>query len=140
MKLFDKQHTDDRGVSPVLGVALLVAMTVILAGVIGFVVLGVDSGSAEAPQPKLEFKNETTGSATSDIMMTHEGGDKLDTSRLEVKVEGTGSGVTSFTSDEVTAGETEEVAKNAAAGATVRIVWDDPDSDRDTVLAEYTVE
>lgn len=133
MKPFDNQTTDERAVSPVLGVALLVAMTVVLAGVIGFVVLGVDSGSADAPQPKLEFRNQS-----GDAVMVHEGGDKLNATRLDVKVDGSGSA--SSLSGEIAAGDSVTVATGITSSDTIRVIWNDPGSDRDVVLAEYRVE
>jgi len=51
MKLHNSLTADDRGVSPVIGVILMVAITVILAAVIGTFVLGLGDqigGSATA--------------------------------------------------------------------------------------------
>lgn len=57
MKL-DKLFGDDRGVSPVIGVILMVAITVILAAVIGTFVLGLgDSLGDSAPQATLQCDN-----------------------------------------------------------------------------------
>lgn len=134
MKVFDKQHTDDRGVSPVLGVALLVAMTVILAGVIGFVVLGVDSGSADAPQPKLQFQENADGN----IAMIHEGGDRIDTSRTEIVVNETDR--IELTNGTMETGDSVDTGVTAGPGTEIRIVWDDPDSERKVQIAEYRVE
>lgn len=44
MKIANLYQNDDRGVSPVIGVILMVAITVILAAVIGTFVLGLGEG------------------------------------------------------------------------------------------------
>jgi len=54
---------DDRGVSPVIGVILMVAITVILAAVIGTFVLGLGDSLQQAPQAQLDA--ESTGDAGS---------------------------------------------------------------------------
>lgn len=66
---------DDRGVSPVIGVILMVAITVILAAVIGTFVLGLGQDvSQTAPQASISFENAT---GTGNITISHEGGDTL---------------------------------------------------------------
>jgi len=67
---------DDDAVSPVIGVILMVAITVILAAVIATFVLGLgDSLSNQAPQAS--FNCNETGA------LFHDGGDELDGSKLE---------------------------------------------------------
>ena len=70
------QSNDDRAVSPVIGVILMVAITVILAAVIATFVLGLgDSLSNNAPQASFDFDpNGNSGNGA--IVMT--GGDELD--------------------------------------------------------------
>lgn len=64
---------EDRGVSPVIGVILMVAITVILAAVIGAFVLGLGDGLGDTgPQASLSFSEED-GTVT----VTHQGGDSL---------------------------------------------------------------
>jgi flagellin-like protein len=56
---FKKLLTDDEAVSPVIGVILMVAITVILAAVIGTFVLGLgDQVSESTPQASWEFSYE----------------------------------------------------------------------------------
>ena len=65
---------DDRAVSPVIGVILMVAITVILAAVIGTFVLGLgDQVQTTAPNAQIAFD-----SSSSDVTVTHDGGDTLD--------------------------------------------------------------
>ena len=51
-----KLFTEERAVSPVIGVILMVAITVILAAVIGAFVLGLGGETQETPQASLNFE------------------------------------------------------------------------------------
>ena len=62
---------NEEAVSPVLGVILMVAITVIVATIIAVFMFGVGEPD-EAPQAKLKF----TANAT-DVLIKHEGGDAL---------------------------------------------------------------
>ena len=128
----DRFQTNERAVSPVLGVALLIAVTVILAAVIAAVVLGVGADSATAPQATMEF-----GVNGTDVDMTHEGGDTIDAANLNVKVAGTGSAAS--LSGDISTGDTNTVATGVADGDVVRVVWEDPNSDKTALVAEFEV-
>jgi flagellin-like protein len=72
---------DDGAVSPVIGVILMVAITVILAAVIGSFVLGFGSQMNDV-QPnsniQIEYENIADGTDENDnITLTHKGGDTL---------------------------------------------------------------
>lgn len=125
----ERFRTDQRAVSPVLGVALLIAITVILAGVIGFVVLGVQAGNADGPSVSLEFQQNGTT-----VTMVHKGGDPVEASNVEFRGAATGS-----PSTDLTAG-TEVTVGTFSSDDVIRVVWMDPSSDREVLLAEYTVE
>ena len=62
---------DNRGVSPVIGVILMVAITVILAAVIGSFVLGIGGDIEKAPQASISYD------ANNDNLV-HQGGDTLE--------------------------------------------------------------
>lgn len=73
---------EDRGVSPVIGVILMVAITVILAAVIGTFVLGLGDQLNQAPQATLDAEDASDTSpvnATTDdvLSINHNGGDEL---------------------------------------------------------------
>lgn len=131
-----KLWTEDRAVSPVVGVALLIAITVILAAVIGGVVLGLGTSSADAPQASLQFQFEDN----STLLVNHAGGDSLNASNIEVRTRGNAT-VDSGIGGELSAGEqgTVSLDDNAVAGDEVSIVWMDPNSQDEVVLgsAEY---
>ena len=82
--------TEERAVSPVIGVILMVAITVILAAVIGTFVLGLgDSVGQTAPQASLKATASTSGDGSFTIQ--HNGGDALasDQTRIVVSIDGT---------------------------------------------------
>jgi flagellin-like protein len=115
MKL--KNLTDDDAVSPVIGVILMVAITVILAAVIGTFVLGLgDQVSDSAPQASFDFNfaNNTQ------VEITHDGGDSISDSSLAVKLNGTnvydGDGSTGPTGNIVTSFSGSPNLCNVASG------------------------
>ncbi len=82
--LFD----DDRGVSPVIGVILMVAITVILAAVIASFVLGLGDTSESAPSVAWEYDySESTGNLT----VTNNGGESFDPARVDLQFDSIGS-------------------------------------------------
>jgi len=81
----------DRGVSSVIGVVLVVAITVVLAAAVGAFVLGVGTDTQE-PVPQIANAEATlladdpsTGN-DQQIRLTHRGGDAVEVSELEVVV------------------------------------------------------
>lgn len=127
-----QSSTDDRGVSPVVGVALLIAVTVILAAVIGAVVLGLTTSEAEAPQASLNFEN-----STSSVTISHEGGEALNGENVEIR----GNFTFNFgDGDELAAGESlEKTSISPSEGDEVNVVWVDPNSDDEVVIGSYEV-
>ena len=53
--------SEERAVSPVIGVILMVAITVILAAVIGAFVLGLGDGIGQNPQAAVTFDDDGSG-------------------------------------------------------------------------------
>ena len=66
--------TDEDAVSPVIGVILMVAITVILAAVIGTFVLGLGD-QVQNTNPQASFTFEF---GTQDVTITHDGGDTIE--------------------------------------------------------------
>jgi flagellin-like protein len=98
---------DDRAVSPVIGVILMVAVTVILAAVIGAFLLEIGDQGETAPKTSFDVEErvvtlqsdraknvgfagitQTMEINTSQIVVTHTGGDTLPVAQTELKVEG----------------------------------------------------
>ncbi|RLM51485.1 type IV pilin [Halorubrum sp. Atlit-28R] len=100
MKLINPFKGEDRAVSPVIGVILMVAITVILAAVIGTFVLGLgDQLGDTAPQASFDTDNvEGTGNGIS-FDITKTGGQDLDPSDLTVTVDGTRVGTVADSAD-----------------------------------------
>jgi len=86
MKPSNLFKSDDRAVSPVIGVILMVAITVILAAVIGTFVLGLgDSLGDNQPTAQLDSEIVQDGSNYS-LTIEHGGGDRIESSTLNVIV------------------------------------------------------
>ena len=82
---------EDRGVSPVIGVILMVAITVILAAVIGTFVLGLGDSLNQAPQAQLNVEDASDGSPVNGeskavLNINHRGGDSIPASDIEIRV------------------------------------------------------
>lgn len=87
--------TDDDAVSPVIGVILMVAITVILAAVIASFVLGLgDQAQQATPQASFSFNyDESTGPADQGVVtITHDGGDTIEGNTLYVRGSGFADG------------------------------------------------
>ena len=85
--------TDDDAVSPVIGVILMVAITVILAAVIASFVLGLGNDATTTnPQASFSFDYEETDSDSSDSVgfttISHDGGDTIQNNELYVRGDG----------------------------------------------------
>ena len=131
--------TDDSAVSPVIGVILMVAITVILAAVIGTFVLGLgDQVSDTAPQASFDFDfNETSGNVT----ITHEGGAQIDASNLNISANG--NEVAWADSDPITAGASTTVdydpGLSASSGDEIRLVWSSSSGSDTQTIAKATI-
>ena len=120
-------NNDDRGVSPVIGVILMVAITVILAAVIGTFVLGLgDQIGDTAPQASFDVDSADDTS----VSITKTGGQDIPTGDLVLSIDGTRYDNASISgSGDWQTGETRTYTENAAddfpsGEATVQIVHD----------------
>ncbi|SFG44884.1 flagellin N-terminal-like domain-containing protein [Halopelagius inordinatus] len=153
--------TDDNAVSPVIGVILMVAITVILAAVIGTFVLNLGGNlSQTSPQASFGFDFEN-GDTNDNVTITHETGDSIAADRLnltssaEVDIatdkSDLGNGSDKATSrsfvdsdaygadDTVSAGST-LYAGNAGDldGEDFRVVWTSENEETSATLSEWT--
>lgn len=138
-----KLFTDERGVSPVVGVALLIAIAVILAAVIGAVVLGLGTGGAQTPQAQMQADYDTSAQ---ELNITHRGGQPISADEVVVVENGDEEALTNETKDlgtgdKFTTGQT--IRLNASTGGhdyngdTITLVWEDPNSDSENILEEF---
>jgi len=141
--IFDETD-DSRAVSPVIGVILMVAITVILAAVIGTFVLGLGDSVESAPQASFDFElSEDTGT-NGNLNITHRGGDTIQNSTIDIRVDGSDisdNGNVDYQSgpgSEITTGSTIVIdITGDISGSTVDIVYQrDGASD---IIATYDI-
>jgi len=128
--IFD-ENDGSRAVSPVIGVILMVAITVILAAVIGGFVLGRgDQVSNNEPQASFSFEfNSTSG----DVNITHTGGENIQASNLNVS-NGSNDKRWNGGSGTVSTGDGEFIGYSS--GDTVRVIWQNPAGGSSNIIAE----
>jgi flagellin-like protein len=142
--------TDEDAVSPVIGVILMVAVTVVLSAAIGAFVLDIGNAVTEQqPNAVIEFEVDTGGS-TDSVTLRHTGGDELATETLSVTIDGTvaweagstpGNDFTTDPSggwdDGVTSGDElvikEDSGGDITASSSVELLWQD--GQRSSILA-----
>jgi len=132
---------DDDAVSPVIGVILMVAITVIVAALAGSYALAF-SEQTQQTTPQASFEFEWDGDASpsgelysggdgGELTIRHVGGDTIENARLTIVDDDSGStAVTAPFATEVTAGMTETV--DADADDKIRIIYTG-NSDKDPV-------
>lgn len=113
----------------------MVAITVILAAVIGTFVLSLGGDLQQTPQAQLTVEAVDDG-GTQDIQVSHDGGDTLSSADLSVSIDGvTTDNTNQFTSD-FSVGESKTLADGPGTGEyTVTIIHQPSDS----ILVERTV-
>lgn len=142
--LFD----DDRAVTPVIGIVLMVAIAVILGALVSIQAFGL-FGVANDPGPTMDFAfdYDTTASGPDDwstsegsydgkLEITYQGGESVAPERLTVLREGDELPMTDPVSSEtLEVGTTVEVWVNDET--TLRVVWRDPGGEKTTAVAVW---
>ena len=140
--------SEDRGVSPVIGVILMVAITVILAAVIATFVMNMGPSETTAPNAQLEITNNSDAS-NPHWEIAHNGGDAVDVGNLKIKASGGSSA--SGISGEMTGGDTiladdgditsgdwnVDVGSEPSGSDTLQVIWENPNNDQTQVLREF---
>jgi flagellin-like protein len=132
--------SEKRAVSPVIGVILMVAITVILAAVIGTFVLGLgDQVGDNAPQAQFTFdQNKTAGQTDAALTITHDGGDSIENTTISVNVAGSAATMNNDFTGTISAGSTAEVdISSASPGDEVRVVWSSSSSDQTATIGAF---
>jgi len=135
---------DDRAVSPVIGVILMVAITVILAAVIGTFVLGLgDQVQESAPNAQISLNAD---SSENEVSVSHNGGDTFHEDNTASLTVVNSTGQTLIESDRFNledgfsggAGVNEEGIddEHISDNENVRLIWEAPNSDRTATIAE----
>jgi flagellin-like protein len=128
---------DDRGVSPVIGVILMVAITVILAAVIATFVLGLgEQVSSTAPQVTVDWEEGSSPQLTA----THDGGGTVDSARLSASgpTNVDGGAIDSASNTELTAGDTIASWSTANSDDEYTITWTAEGGGTSATLSSYT--
>ena len=157
---FKQLITDDDAVSPVIGVILMVAITVILAAVIGTFVLGLGE-QVQSNSPNSQFTFDYDSSASPPEMdITHTSGDEVsqnnfvithDAGAGEFDSGNAGQNVVVDSNNDLepsadaNAGTTYTITDASNLGtsdddiedATVRVVWESDDGGNSDVLADW---
>jgi flagellin-like protein len=148
---------DDRAVSPVIGVILMVAITVILAAVIGTFVLGLgDQISQTTPSASFQFDYDRDADNGDSLTIAHGGGDTLNANEVNITVSGESgmdedgpfewNGDTLGGGDEVSAGSSVTLDQDTVdtggdldlTETTVRVVWQSAEGDQSSQLGQWS--
>lgn len=151
---------DDRAVSPVIGVILMVAITVILAAVIGTFVLGLgDQVSQTTPNASFGFDYDADSAAdpNDELTISHNGGDTLEANEVNIIISGAETstnhsvnGSTAWTAfpdtgSDISAGSSVTVENSTVSTgtyldlseATVRAVWQSSEGDSSAQIGRW---
>ena len=133
---------DDSAVSPVIGVILMVAITVILAAVIGSFVLNL-GGSLQQTAPQASFGFDYDIDGDGNVTITHESGDSIDADRLTTA--GMENESVAWTNTSLSEGDTVSAGTSATfnntadwGGETVRVVWEAESGENSATLSTST--
>lgn len=120
MVRFNQSLNDERAVSPVIGVILMVAITVILAAIIGTAVLGIGSDiNTDRPSASFSGKQDTAGNYT----ITHTGGDVINEDLSVRYTAQDGTSVDGTWAAPIRAGSEYTTTDPVASDSTIRVVW-----------------
>ena len=138
---FKQLFADDDAVSPVIGVILMVAITVILAAVIGTFVLGLGDQVQNNP-PQAQFTTDYNQTSTN-LTFTHDSGESIDHARLDFQSEegfstSNGDFSDALGNGQMSAGDSINITNNGGGG---NYEWSSGAApDEDTVRLTWTSE
>lgn len=124
-------RSGERGVSPVVGAALMIAIVVVFSAVAGYIFFGLSDTSDPAPQVVLDAESSDD---LVDWRLVHGGGEEVDGSRLELRGTATpdaAGGRNLSVDDEVDFYPTDEE---------VEVIWYSEDEETTHRLATFEVE
>lgn len=154
---------DNRGVSGVIGVVLLIAITVILASMTAVFVISFDEQTGDvSPRvvPETTFDDSYSGNGQT-LIIKHQQGDQINTETISIRVQDAkthpGGSDVSYTGDVFsnqlsgTFGMNDQITLDQRhfntggqdldlSDATVRIVWESPDTDQSDTIYLCEVE
>ncbi|SFS39220.1 type IV pilin [Halostagnicola kamekurae] len=141
------ESADERAVSPVIGIVLMVGITVIMAAIIGGLVMGLVPDQPSQPTVTLEFQehNET-------VTIAHAGGDDFDAAGVTITGNGMTGEISATTGDDsggvesnswdnsTSTGDSITLAEDSdggldSDGGEIQVVWNA--NDRSTILDRF---
>lgn len=136
--------SDDRGVAPVIGIILIVAIAVILSAIIGKYIFGLDILQSQTAGPQVSFETEYD---ENNLTLRHASGSEIEhvRERLTFAVSnndgltfdaGSDEDFSGVTGDHMTSSE-EIVLSDIHAAATVRVIWTDPNTGDALVIFKW---
>ncbi|MBX0297869.1 type IV pilin [Haloarcula nitratireducens] len=154
---------DDDAVSPVIGVILMVAITVILAAVIASFVLGLGNTATESTTPQASFSwdytdNSAASSDNDELTITHDGGDTLSDTNIKIRsgadfdsddnnvddtlTDTTWNNLFNPSDDEISAGDSgtlySDTNSQDFSSSTFRIVYESESGSNSATLSEWS--
>ncbi|WP_129598933.1 type IV pilin [Methanohalophilus profundi] len=134
MKIFDLKRKDD-AVSPVIGVILMVAITVILAAVIASFVFGLGSPES-APQASIKATDVNATGFT----LVHQGGDSIDLQNDTKLTVGGSESTALWNKTTIEVGEEKEIYDSGnitlTDGDSIKLI----DSEANQMIAQFTAD
>jgi flagellin-like protein len=156
--------TDDSAVSPVIGVILMVAITVLLAATAASFFLGIGQQSqTTTPTTAISFDYDThnasgPGIRDDTLTVSHAGGDTISADRVSVVIQDAANSggelnvrrsweewSSSGSVSAISAGDAVTVERGKTSGtslalnqATAQVTWNDPSSSQSFILAEWS--
>ena len=113
MKYLEIIHRDQRGVSPIIGVILMVAITVVMGGVVAGFVYGYFGDTPKAPNAALSVIDDPTDQAS--LLLKHSGGESIGANEWKASVSAGKESAADFTS------QTETGAVAISTGTTLDV-------------------
>ena len=137
-----QMSVDNRAVSPVIGVILMVAITVILAALISAFVLGFGAEQASSPQASWQIEYDTKEKGN--VIFVHDGGDAVEVSELSIMVNGESFDDTSDRTlrggDTVSLNDLGGPSNQLDEGDEVHLIWHQPNGDDSSILRTFIVD
>ena len=122
-------NTDERAVSPVIGVILMVAITVILAAVIGTFVLGLGDSLGDS-QPTAQLSISGDDGTEKVITIEHTGGDTINAENIDIVIR---SGSESIDREGLTEAIGETDGQRISVGDSVSVELEEDETDGATI-------
>lgn len=132
--------SDDRGVTPVIGIILVVALAIVMSALVGQYVFGLDIIENQDPGPQVAWDTEYDGAA-GNLTIIHDGGDKIENpdSRLRVVVSDNTheDALEVHIPEEDMTADDSIVVEHVSQDATVLLVWENPSTDDSILLFDW---